>query len=80
VAVVNEKEKGARKIMDKLELIDIAILEAVQRGGGGTEVPSDAEDSGHTSWLLKEGYLEFQKGVIVLTDRGRAAIASAAKK
>jgi hypothetical protein len=75
---VNEKER-IEKNMDKLELIDIAILEAVARDGGGTEVPSDAEDSGHTSWLLQQGYLEFEKGVIVLTARGRAAIASAAK-
>ena len=29
--------------------------------------------------LLQQGYLEFEKGVIVLTARGRAAIASAAK-
>jgi hypothetical protein len=66
-------------MMDKLELIEISILEAVARDGGGTEVPSYAEDSGHTSWLLERGYLEFENGVIVLTKRGHAAIASAAK-
>jgi hypothetical protein len=77
--VVNEKERGPRKTMDKLELIDIAILEAVERDGGGTEVPSDAEDSGHSSWLLQQGYLEFKNGVIALTERGRAATRAAAR-
>ncbi|HEY1694662.1 MAG TPA: hypothetical protein VGG39_20970 [Polyangiaceae bacterium] len=66
--------------MRKLEYVEVAIPQAVHRDGGGTEVPSDAEDSGHTSWLLQEGYLDFEKGVIVLTGRGRAAIASAAKE
>ena len=72
-------EKGGSRKHGQAGLIDIAILEAVARDGGGTEVPSDAEDSGHTSWLLQQGYLEFEQGVIVLTERGRAAIASATK-
>jgi hypothetical protein len=62
--------------MDKLDPIEIAILKAVGEGRGGTEVPSDAEDSGHTSWLLEKGYIEFDNGALVLTEQGHAAVAT----
>jgi hypothetical protein len=65
--------------MVKLDLIDTAILEAVGKGRGGAHVPSNAEDSGHTSWLMEKGYIEFDDGVLLLTEQGRAAVAESAK-
>jgi hypothetical protein len=56
----------------ELDLLDVEILNSIERAGC-TTVPSEAEDSGHASWLLERGYLDFEDGILVVTEQGRFA-------
>ena len=57
----------------KLDNLDLAILKAVGRGRVSV-IPDESEDSGHTAWLVQQGYVAEEPGGLVLIEKGRIAL------
>ena len=61
--------------MENLDELDIEILKSMSKGGVD-RIPDELEDSGHTAWLVQQGYADGESDGLVLTQKGHLALDS----